>query len=286
MASTMGASFRVELKKMYKRPAVWAIGLIFLILIVLFGYMLNYLILVIANGDSSSQAQGGTTSLYPKHFVSAVLVEFSGGFVAALTLALGAISVGSEYGWQTYKLILTQRPSRLSFLVGKLLAVGTVLAMLTIAGFLVGLTSSYVIAALQGGSTSLPAFGQILEGLGAGWLVLVTFASMGFFLATLFRGNALAIAFGLVYLLVVEGLFLQLISFQNDTVANIGKALPVRNAGDLVYSIGSSPQAAQASNLPQGLKPVDPLQATLVLGAYVVVFLALSILLFRRRDVT
>lgn len=281
----MGASFIVEFKKLYKRPVTWVVGLIFLALIVLFSYVLPYVVINSLQGRANIPQQF-PSNLLPENFVVTVLGQFGGGFGSALVLILGVLSVGSEYNWQTFKLALTQRPGRLQFLGGKLLAVGAVLAILTVLAFVVGAITSYIISALHGSSSGWPALGEILKGLGAGWLILVTFASLGFFLATLFRGSALAIGLGLVYTLVLESLFLRIASFQSETVAKISKALPVRNATDLASHFGSSQQAAQISNLPAGLKPIAPSHAALVLVAYVVVFLAISLLLFRWRDVT
>ena len=280
MASSMSASFGVELKKMYKRPATWFVTLIFLALIVLFGYLLSY-IFFSTQGDSSQGSQQFLNTLYPKNLVSSVLGLF-GNFGTALALVLGTLCVGSEYGWQTMKLILTQRPGRSTFFTGKFLAVGAILVVMTLLSFVVAAISSYVVATLQNAPTSFPGFLEILKGLGAGVLILATFAAMGIFLATLFRSNALALTIGLVYLLVLENLFLGF-GTQSKTVANIGKALPARNSLDLATSFGGSSQAT--ANTPPGIQPIDPTQAVLVLLAYTVVFLILSLLLFRSRDV-
>lgn len=202
-----------------------------------------------------------------------------------MALVLGALSVGSEYGWHTLKLALTQRPGRLSFLCGKFLAVGAVLAVVTLLALLASAASSYAVAMLQGGPTNWPLPAEVLKGFAAGWLILVAFAALGFFLAILLKGSAPAIAIGLLYALVVQDLFLPLASFQSETAARFSRVLPGRNAGDLAGYFGGSRQAAQASGLPPGLEPVDPSQAALVLAAYVVIFLSTSMLLFWRRDV-
>ena len=275
----MVASLAVELQKTARRPAVWVVGLIFVALVALFGYLLSYIFVVGPDGDLPAEAQQFLPTLYPENFLSQVLGLFS-GFGVALTLVLGALAVGSEYGWETFKLVLTQKPGRISYFSGKLLSLALVIAVFTLISFTAGAICSYVIATLQDGAVEWPSLVDILRASGAGWLVLITFATMGLFLATLFRGTALAVGLGLVYLLVLENLFVGLAP-QSETLEAIGKVLPARNAFDLATYFGEQ-QAAGGTAL--SMEPVEPLQAALVLGAYLVVFVALSVLLFRSRD--
>lgn len=96
----------------------------------------------------------------------------------------------------------------------------------------VGALSSYVVADLETESVEWPSAQEFLKGFGAGWLILGTFAALGVFLATLLRGTALAIGLGLVYLLVLESIFVGL-SSQSETVEDVGKLLPFKNSIDL-----------------------------------------------------
>lgn len=279
----MGASLAVELQKTARRPAAWVVGLIFVALVALFGYLLSYFFIAGVGGDPPPEAQQFLPTLYPENFLSQVLGLFS-GFGVALTLVLGALAVGSEYGWETFKLVLTQKPGRLSYFSGKLLSLAILMVVFTLVSFAIGAVCSYVVATLEDGAVEWPSFMETLKALGAGWLILATFAAMGLFLATLFRGTALAIGLGLVYLLVLESLFVGLAP-QSDTLETISRALPGRNSVDLVSAFSDSqPGAAAGAPLP-GIEAVGAGQAALVLGAYVVVFIVLSMLLFRSRDV-
>lgn len=279
----MGASLAVELQKLARRPAAWVLGLIFVALVALFGYLLSYVFIVGVQDNPSAQAERFLPTLYPENFLSQVLGLF-GGFGVALTLVLGALSVGSEYGWETFKLVLTQKPGRLSYFLGKLLSLAVVVAIFVLVSFGMGAVCSYAVATVQDGPADWPSLGEILRAIGAGWLILAAFAAMGVFLATLFRGTALAIGLGLVYLLVLENLFLGFAA-QSDTVDTVGKALPGRNSVDLVGSFAGSQPGVAAGATPPGIEAVDATQAALVLGAYVAGFLLLAALLFRRRDV-
>ncbi|MDX5895318.1 ABC transporter permease subunit [Rubrobacter radiotolerans] len=278
----MLASFAAELLKLKKRPAAWVVALVFALCIVLFSYLFVYAFTVNAPEDSGVPSEARDSilrSLLPEGMLPSVLAGFA-NFGSALALILGALSVGSEYGWATLKVILTQRPGRYSIFLGMTLALALNLLILTIAIIAVGALCSYIVAVLEDGSIEWPSAGGLLKGLGAGWLILVAFAAMGVFLATLFRGTALAIGLGLVYLLVLESLFAAL-SSQSETVEHVSKWLPFKNSVDLAGSFGDLP--VTFGGTPGDA--VEPSQAILVLVLYTVAFLGLATLLLRSRDV-
>lgn len=279
----MGSSFGAELLKLRKRPATWVIGLIFAVAVVLFGYVFTYLFTVNSSGQAAPPQQAVDQilqSLLPGSFLINVLANFT-NFGSALALVLGALAVGSEYGWDTFKVSLTQRPGRLQFFAGKLAALAAVVAILNAAMIAIAAVTSYVIASVEDEAVEFPGIGELAEGFAAGWLILLTFATMGFFFATLFRGSALAITLGLVYLLVLETLFIGL-SQTSETVADIASYLPYKNSSDLIQHFGELP--AIFGGAPGDT--VEPSRAAITLGVYTLAFLALSLLLFKRRDVT
>lgn len=208
----MAASISAELTKFGRRPATWVIGLIFAAAIVFFGYIASYVFIVNApsggqTGIPEQAQQAVLENLLPQELVVNVLTNFT-NYGSALALVLGALAIGSEYGWDTFKVTLTQRPSRLGFFGGKLVGIGVVLAIIMVVMFAVSAVTSAIIAAAEGESANWPGIGELIQGLAAGWLMLVVFAALGIALATLFRGTALAIGLGLVYLLVLESLFI------------------------------------------------------------------------------
>lgn len=279
----MPGSFSAEILKMRKRPATWVIALIFAAATILFGYIFSYAFIVNAPDGSGlpQQARDGTLQfLLPESLLANVVGTFA-SFGSALALVLGTLAVGSEYGWDTLKVALTQGPTRLGYFAGKLAALAVVLAVLTGVILALGAATSYTIASMQDAPVNWPSAGEFLKGFAAGWLILTVFAALGVLLAGLFRGTALAIALGLIYLLVLENIFLGLAG-QNETIQKIGQYLPAKNSIDLSASFGEAPSAF-------GVAPgetVEPTQATLTLVVYGGVFLVLAALVFRRRDVT
>src|SRR5438105_10408620 len=286
----MFASFRGELYKTAKRPAIWvSIGLL-LMLAVLLGYALSwYLFTHPPAGATRNQAPGAPTFdqlkviLYPASFVKQTLNQWStlGGVFA---LILGVLSQGSEYGWGTVKTLFTQHPSRVSMLVGKVLALALTVLLTVVLLFAVDAGSSYVIALVDGKSTDFPALIDIEKGVAAAWLIFGFWAAFGFTLATLFRQSAMAIGLGLAYAILIEGIILNILgSVGGDTVKQIQSWFPLANTNYLVQSFG---QAVRVPGQPVTKPYADANHAVAVLLAYIVVFLVVSAVMIKRRDVT
>lgn len=283
----MMASFAAEMLKLRKRPATWILLAVWLVFVALLAYGSTYLFVTTSPDEAFAGLPGGRdailSGLYPENLLSNLLS--GGGFVTiggAIALILAAMAVGGEYGWGTLKTGLTQKPGRLAFLGGKLLALAVVLALFVLAAFAAAAACSFVVARLENAAVEWPAVGDILRAMGAAGLILAAWAMLGAFLATLFRGTSLAVSLGLVYALALEGILFNL-PIQNDLYENAREALLGQNSGFLANSF-----AGEA--LPEGFAPpeppVEPAQAALVLVAYAIAFVLLAALFLRRRDVT
>ncbi len=290
----MGASFRAESLKLRRRPAVWILGLVWLSFAVLIGYAVVYVALVntppprlpenmpdeqrqqIQEQDRQFQ-RDQLASLLPERLASGVMTSFTqlGG---AIALILGTLAVGAEYGWGTLKTIVTQRPSRGQVFGGKLLALLVALVVLLLLIFAGSAAASYAVAGLEGEPTRWPPAGELLRTFGAGVLIMALWGAFGALLATLFRSTALAVGLGLVYLLVLESVFLGL-PIQNETFRDAREFFPGQNS---TFLANSFVEGVFAPPNP----PVDAWQAALVVAAYAAAFVLIAVLLFRRRDVT
>jgi ABC-type transport system involved in multi-copper enzyme maturation permease subunit len=283
----MAASFAAEMLKLRKRPATWILLAVWLVFVTLLAYGSTYLFISTAPEDGTftdgQSADAFLVTLYPENLLSNLLS--GGGFVTiggAIALILAAMAVGGEYGWGTLKTGLTQKPGRLSFLMGKLLALAVVLALFVLAAFAAAAACSFAIARLEGAAVEWPEVGDILRAMGAAGLILAAWAMLGAFLATLFRGTSLAISLGLVYALALEGILFNL-PIQNDLYENAREALLGQNSGFLANSFAGD---ALSEGFAPSEPPVEPTQAALVLGAYAIAFVLLAALFLRRRDVT
>jgi len=276
--------FGGELLKLRKRPAVWVLVAILLAVLVFLSYVLLYAVLV--NPPRNFSTPGTTPlqlrrQLYPAGFVRVVLNSISGPG-AAVVLILGVLSTGGEYGWGTLKTLLTQRPGRLSTLTGKLLALAVTTVIIVILLFAGGAATSAILARLDGAEILWPASGDILRGMGAACLILAMWIALGLVLAVAFRQTALPVGVGLVYMLVIEGLILGIFG-QAEGLREVARALPGSNATALIASFRLP---AGAGAFQQRGPLVGAGQAALVLTAYTLVFLLVSGVLMRRRDVT
>ena len=293
----MLASLGAELLKLRKRPSTWVLGLIWLAVIVLLNYTLAYALLSSVPPptvpedtpkEQKEQLQRQQEELqeqqleflYPENLVSNLTPGFP-NLGAPIALILGALAVGSEYGWTTFKTVLTQRPGRYAVFFGKLLALGIVLALLVLLTFSAAAASSYVVARLEGAPVGWPDVGELASAIGAGGLILAIWAALGVLLATLLRSTALSIGIGLVYSLVLETIIFNL-PMQNKIFRNAREFFPGQNSSFLADSFSEQPQGGFASPQP----PVDAPQAALVLLAYAVGFVLLAAFVFRSRDVT
>lgn len=104
-------------------------------------------------------------ALYPVNFVKNAL----GGVTilgSILSLILGALAVGSEFGWGTVKTIYTQRPSRLQALAGQIGAVSVIVAILVVAFYALAALCSWAVIAIDGKAVVWPAAIDILKALG------------------------------------------------------------------------------------------------------------------------
>lgn len=279
----MAASVYTELFKLRRRPSTWVLAAILIFVVVFFDYFQFY-------SSVASLEEGGTDPtgqitnveefrqyLLPESFavnVAGLLSQFGG----PVALILGALAAGSEYGWGTVKTALTQGLGRLKIFSSKLLAVGIVLAVFSLLVLGCGAISSYVVAGLLEESVQWPSLGNVLKGFGVTWLIFGAWASVGVFLAMLFRSTALAIGLGLVWGLVVENLIFGF-SNQSEIIDALTNVLLITNGGTLANSLGDVPQAFTPPD------PAEPIQTLLVLCVYLVGLLILSTLLFRQRDV-
>lgn len=275
-------SLRAELLVLRKRASTWILLGVWVLLGLLFAYLLPYL--SFRGGGAGGFAQTTLESMLPEELVTNALggFPFFGGVIA---LMLGVLAAGSDYGWDTLKTVLVQRPSRLRVFGAKLVAVAVGLVPFVIATFVTGAIASVLIAGAEDAAVTWPSAWEIARGLAAGWFVLATWAAFGVLLAVASRGTGLAIGLGILYALVIEGLLSALaseVAWLDGFVEYFLRA----NAYSLVTAIGV-PASSLGDNGPGSFFGpfVSAEQAIVVMFAYVLGFVAIAGALLRRRDV-
>jgi ABC-type transport system involved in multi-copper enzyme maturation permease subunit len=276
-------AIRAEWIKITRRPATWILTLVMVSIVIGLSYLFFYLVLRFTpSGPTFPETLRGALKrlLYPRFFVQTVLNDFT-GLGGTMILILGALSIGSEYGWGTLKTMLTQRPGRLSVMGAKLAVLFAVLLGYTVLLMAAGAASSTVLALLDGADISWPPLSDVAKAMAAGVLMLSVWAGLGAALAAVIRSNALPIGIGLVYMLVVEGIIGGTLA-RVEVVRTIMKGLPGANANALIQSFGT----VAVPGTPPPNPIAGPTQAALVLAAYVVLFVVVTLAVVRVRDVT
>lgn len=268
-----------ELLVLRKRWSVWILLTVWVALGVMFGYLLPYL--TFRGGNTPQQALVG---VLPENLTHNVLGGFPvfGGVIA---LIMGVLAIGSDYGWDTLKTILTQRSGRVRMLGAKLASLAITLSVFAGAMFAAGAAASFLIATTESAPVSWQSPADVGLALAAGWFVLAIWAGLGVMLAVLSRGTALAIGLGVLYGLAVEAL-LSAIAGQVGFLQFAAEYSLRANAHSLVAALGV-PAQALADNGPGGFTGpfVDTGHALAVLTSYLVVGVALAIAALSRRDI-
>lgn len=288
----MVASFAAEVLKLRKRPATWVLALVWVIVVVLIGYLLTYSFVanppepaedappeVQAQNQAANEAQ--LEALLPENLLENLFGGGTFSIGAAIVLILGALCAGREYGWGTLKTVLSQRPGKLAVLSGKLLALGLFLAVFVALGLAAGAASSLVVARLEDAAVNWPSVEDVGRGAGIGLLLFAVWSIFGFALAVLFRGTPLAIGLGLAWALAVENTIAAL-PIESDAFETFRRFTLGENSNGATSYFGSP--FPEEFGVPEPL--VEPERAALTLAAYTATFFLLAALFFWRRDVT
>ena len=278
-------TFRAEMVKLAKRPAIWILAAVFLVLAQVFGYLFPYIAYRAGGGSGFGAGQTAAqllADILPARLVPNTLSGFP-MFAGAIALVIGGLVAGSEYGWGTLKTILTQRSGRLAVIDGKLLAIVVTTAALVVIVFALNAMWSWVIASVESRPADWPAIGDLARGVGAGCLIIGTWGLFGAALGILFRSTSLAIGLGLVWALVIENLvrgFAGMLGFLDA----FQKALPGVNAGSLAASFGAEVQG-QPGGTPGVTAVATGTQAALVLVVYAIALVLIAVVTLQRQDV-
>jgi ABC-2 type transport system permease protein len=284
MSSPVLSTAAAELLKLARRPAAWVLLAAAAILNQVFAYVVPYL--SYTSGDGGGMSDGATpeqllASTLPDQLVANTIGGFA-VFAGALALVLGALMFGGEYGWGTVKTMLTQRAGRGTVLAGQL----TALAVAVLGGVLVlyalGAASSALIAWAEDQAMNWPSLVDLAQGIGYGWLILLTWAVLGAALGVTLRGVALPIGLGVVWVLGVENLVSAMADSVFDALEPLRDVLPGVNAGSLINTVIVDRPIEPA---PGVTDVVGEGRALLTLAIYLAVAGAIALWTSRRRDV-
>ncbi|MGC4191310.1 MAG: ABC transporter permease [Thermomicrobiales bacterium] len=270
-----------ELSLLVRRASTWIIVGLWLILGLFFSYILEY---ISYRGNRPVGAEGRIASDLSSMLPPSVVATTSSGFAffgGALVLILAVMTFGNEFGWNMWKTLFTQRPGRMRIMLAKLGALAVLILPAILLAYVVNGIASVVIAQVEGVAITWPAASAFVEATAAGWLILMTWASLGVLLAVVTRGTGLAIGLGILYALMIEGTlsgFANTISWLKPIVEGLIRA----NGYSLTQGFGGG--TAGGPGLFNG-PYVSVAQAAIVLLAWLVGCCGISLWLMHRRDV-
>ncbi|PMR60436.1 hypothetical protein C1A38_13985 [Verrucosispora sp. ts21] len=267
-----------------RRPAVWTVSGTWTLLALAFGIGIPYLVHLSLAGDPE-QAEAAETLLgtvLPGQLVTTGIGLFP-LFGGAIVVILGALVVGNEYRWGTFNLIFTQRPRREQVLAGHAVVLCGLTLLVAVVTFAAMALVTGVLAMVEGRSADWPPITDLAGAVAAAWLICTAHASVGWFLAIVFRSTATAIAIGLVWTLVLEnaisGLALVL-----SPLEVLQKLLLAPSSGALAGALGARSQFDGGT--PGVLESSSAVLPAAVLLGYTVLMFGLGSWLAARRDVS
>ncbi|WP_280342952.1 ABC transporter permease [Nocardia neocaledoniensis] len=275
------STMRAEAVRLGRWPAFWVILGTWVLLNLTFAYLFNYL--AYTSGESGAMADGLPREVLLGQLLPAAVPEvFTQGmamFGGALMLILGALAVGSGYGWGTWKTVFTQGPRRASVVGGLLVSLLVVVFALVCVAFAVDLGVSALIAVTEGQAVTLPSVDRSVLGIVSGTAILSMWTLAGGLIGAIARGPALAVGLGLVWVLVVENL-LRGVAGIFSPIEAVTDLLPGTAAGSLAGAM----REVSGPATPGVLDILTRGESFAVLAAYVAVFAGGTVRLMSRRD--
>ncbi|MEW1738093.1 ABC transporter permease [Nocardia beijingensis] len=275
------ASAKAEMLRLRKWPAFWIVLGTWILLNLTFAYLFNYL--AYTSGESSRMSNGLPREVLLQQMLPAAVPEvFTQGmamFGGALMLILGALTVGSGYGWGTWKTVFTQGPSRVQAVAAVVVSLAAVVVALVCAAFVADIAVAALIAASQSQALTAPALDRSLLGILTGVAILGMWTLAGALIGAVARGPALAVGLGLVWVLVVENL-LRGVAGIFAPIEVVTDHLPGTAAGSLAGAM----RTVDGPATPGVLDVLSRTESLVVLAAYLVLFAVGTIWLIRGRD--
>jgi ABC-type transport system involved in multi-copper enzyme maturation permease subunit len=275
------ACTRAEFARLRKWPAFWIVLGTWIALNLVFAYLFNYL--AYTSGSSSRMSNGQPREVLLQLMLPAAVPEvFTQGmamFGGALMLVLGALVVGSGYGWGSRKTVFTQGPSRRAVVGGTVVSLMSVVVGLVGAAFVVDTGVAAMIGAAEHRTPTLPTAAHTLLGLATGVVILGMWTLAGALFAAIARGPALAVGLGLVWVLVVENLLRGVASIFSPV-----RALTDHLPGTAAGSAAGAMRTVGGTATPGVLDILSRPASFVVLAVYIAVFACGTVALMVRRD--
>ena len=257
---TLPGAFRSEAKRL-TRKSFTGVGLA----LVVFFSLMAAVVTFFAGGEAGPGA-GVAVDLESAQGIVAAL-SMAGNLVGIVALSLWAAAVASDYSTGWVRLMVAAEPRRWRLLFGKLVALSGFTIVATLVTTAIAVAMAYLLAGPAGVSTAAWSAGVVGTVLSA-WLnftlAVLGWGVIGFTVAVISRSAIVAIAGGIGYMMVFEGL-LGLLAESATTY------LP----GTVLNAVAAGGTAVMAYGT-----------AVLLATGFVLVALAIAFAVFAPRDIT
>lgn len=246
-----------ENMKIYRRVRTWIMFGLLVLLTILFGVLFS-----LGGGIRSLSAWDALDQLSFLYYL-----------VSIFSAIVAADIVAGEFTWGTIKLLLIRPWTRTKVLLSKLLSVLLFTLAMSAVFFVSALAVAFLIFPNEPSHIFLPGespLGRILESLLYSYVDLLVIAAFSFMISTVFRSSGIAIGLSM-FILFAGNLFTMLFHPARYAWA---KYMLFANMGLSRYQGGAVGPAGMTLGF-----------SAFVLTAYVLLFLAIAWLVFKKRDV-
>lgn len=263
------------------RRVPMVIGILWAVLVALFGIGIPYIVYLALPADSEQDTGALLEAVVLPSSATTALGSYP-LFGGAIMLILGVLVTGPEFRWGTWTARFTQGPGRGAVIGAKALVGAAVASLVTVGALVAAMAASAVITAVEGRPLELPTAGELGGALVGAALVSSVWTTIGMSLALLLRGTTTALIAGLLWALAFENIISGLVQVLT-ILEPVRAALPGVAAGSLVAALGAPTQDSGGS--PGVVAVLDAPAALLVMALYVAVALGAAVLVTRRRDI-
>ena len=273
----MGNALSAELYGIRRRGSFTAASIVWLLQIVLFAYVANYIVSLTLTDIGEDALLAMRDSVLPAGVTGAVVgsLPMYGGPIMVI---LGALIGAGDQRSGMLRTVLSRYPERGKFMAAKLIALTLLIGIVMALTFVVAFACSTIIAVIEGAQWAAPPAVDLLAGFGSAWLIGTAWAVIGLAIATITRSLAGTIAIGLLWALVAEQIIHGLASVAPALETVRGVLLSGASAV-LAEGIGAG------SGMPAGAPDLSAATGTGILFIWVVIGAIVSIVVFRQRDV-
>jgi ABC-2 type transport system permease protein len=283
------AAMRAELLVLRKWPAAWGLLLVVPAATLLPYYVLSFVVYL--TDTPAEYAQQGSPamilpSLLPSQYVIVALALLPS--TTAPFVVLGAVMAGGDWERGTIGTSLLAGPGRVRAAAGQAAALAAAVAGSMAVTFAACAAASVLIRALEARAVNpvdgaMPPAWVLARGLGVGLLVAVAYGWLGLLLGTVCRSAAGGIAAALVWTVLLDPNLYELgLDTGSRTLHAITLVFPQSSVVTLASLFGAPGSLGAGSSM---YLPVRPVVAAGALAGYAAVFLGLTLVLVRRRDV-